>query len=301
MPTVIYSSQSHTGNVRANNEDNLYCGGATLTPENRELPFTISGEAEVPCIFAVCDGMGGQEDGEFASFSAVNALTELEYELKSYTPVKTDEHVQKYVTKVNAYLCDVMSEKSVRIGSTLALVIITPDSVMPYNIGDSRIYQCTNGKLRQISEDHTLTMQKVKMGILTEEQARTDRDRHKLTRYLGIFEDEMIIEAEQHLALARSEHQRLLLCSDGLTDMLPDARIEEIMRDMPTTAEAADHLLKEALDNGGKDNTTIIVIDIPPTEPHMEQEQRKKSILTSVKLAVTELPKYIKRGRSEKK
>jgi protein phosphatase len=138
-----------------------------------------------------------------------------------------------------------------------------------------------DGSLEQISEDHTLTMQKVKMGVLTLEQAQRDRDRHKLTRYLGIFEDEMTLEADSLTLppLPAAEHRRLLLCSDGLTDMLPDERIAEILL-AATINDAADLLVEEALTAGGKDNVTCIIIDVGPIEP---------SVKTSITTTETEL------------
>ena len=260
---ITYSACSEMGRVRSNNEDNLYCGGVILTPETRETPFALSGEAAAPCLFAVCDGMGGQEEGEFASFAAASLLPELEEALKTAPPEKTGRLVQEYVTKANKLICDRMSEKSVRIGTTLVLVIVTEEVILPYNIGDSRIYEYTGGKLSQISRDHTLTMQKVRMGVLTEEEAKSDRDRNKLTRYLGVFEDEMVMEAEALPALPLTERRRLLLCSDGLTDLVNNDRIEEILQSA-ATCEAAGLLVAEALEAGGKDNVTCIVIETPP-------------------------------------
>ena len=260
---TTFSAQSHMGKTRENNEDNLFCAGMMLTPETRDAPFAISGNATAPCVFAVCDGMGGQEDGEFASFAAVRGLTELEAAIKKAPAGKIDGLVQEYVTKINALICDKMREKSVRIGTTLALIIVTGSEIKPYNIGDSRIYELSGGKLWQISEDHTLVMQKVKMGVITNEQAKTDRDRHKLTRYLGIFEDEMAMEAEPLPVLSLTEPRRLLLCSDGLTDMVEDERIEEILLSADTS-DAAEMLINEALANGGKDNVTCVVLDMLP-------------------------------------
>ncbi len=261
IPSITFAACSHKGNIRSNNEDNLYCCGSILTPETRDAVFSLSGETVAPCLFAVCDGMGGQEDGEFAAWAAVSGLAELDAAVKVAPADKTDGLIQEYVTRVNGLLCDKMREKSVRIGTTLALIAVTSDEIMPYTIGDSRIYELAGGTLRQLSADHTLTAQKVKMGALTKEQAKTDSDRHKLTRYLGIFEDEMAIEAEPLPALPLTEHRRLLICSDGLTDMLDDERISEILTGTSVT-DASDTMIREALEAGGKDNVTFIVIDI---------------------------------------
>jgi len=262
---ISFSAQSHRGNIRENNEDNLYCGGQILEPNG--AAFSLSGEAVTPCIFAVCDGMGGQEYGEFASHAAVTGLTELEAAIMAASPDKIDILVHEYVTKTNDIICAKMREKSVRIGTTLALIIVTNDAIRPYNIGDSRIYELVNGKLVQISNDHNLTSQKIMMGVITKEQARHDRDRNKLTRYFGIFEDEMIIEAESYPLLPLTTRRHLLLCSDGLTDMIEDSKIEEILKTTPIQ-DAGGLLVKEALQRGGKDNVTCVIVDIEPLAKH---------------------------------
>lgn len=261
---VIFSARSHMGKVRTNNEDNLYCAGVTLTPENRDAPFVMDGETQAPCLFAVCDGMGGHARGEFASWVAVNGLGELEAAVKSAPPGEPDALVQEYVTRVNRQLCDEMRKKNLRIGTTLALVVIQGNKVYPYNIGDSRIYALAEGEISQISHEHTMAAQKVKMGFLTEEQAKKDPDRHKLTLHLGIPDDEMTLMAEAARPLSPKHPLRLLLCSDGLTDFVSDDRIAEILNDN-SAGEAATLLLDEALRNGGKDNITCIVLQVDPS------------------------------------
>jgi protein phosphatase len=100
------------------------------------------------------------------------------------------------------------------------------------------------------------------MGLLTEAEAEHDRDRHRLTRHLGIFEDEMIVEPAIAEPLPIGEGCRVLLCSDGLTDMAGEARIGDILRREPAAEDAAERLLTEALENGGRDNVTCVVVDV---------------------------------------
>ena len=104
-------------------------------------------------------------------------------------------------------------------------------------------------------------MQKVNMGILTKEEARYDRDRNKLTRYLGIFDDEMIMEAEPLPSLTTSTHFPILLASDGLTELVEDEKIKEILLSAQTK-DAAELLVIAALDKGGKDNISCVVINM---------------------------------------
>ncbi|MCL2301038.1 MAG: protein phosphatase 2C domain-containing protein [Firmicutes bacterium] len=271
--TITFAARSHPGLVRGNNEDNLYVNGVTLTPENRNEPFALAGGAALPCLFAVCDGMGGGADGEWASLTAADALRESAAAIMTAAPGEREAAVNACVTMANDILCAAMRDKTVRIGTTLALALVAGDGVFCYGAGDSRIYALRGGALTLVSEDHTLVMQKVKMGILSEEQARRDKDWHKLTRYLGIFEDEMRIAAEAFAPLPPGPC-RLLLCSDGLTDLAPDAQIAAVLRYHADPDRAAEALLQAALYWGGKDNITCVVIDIAMEEnPHEEADR----------------------------
>jgi protein phosphatase len=280
--------------VRGSNEDNLYVNGVTLTAETRAAAFALEGAADAPCLFAVCDGMGGEEDGEFASLTAVGTLATFAERIRAAAPQHLDALVQEYVAGANAALCAAMGARGVRMGTTLALAALCPEGVHTYSIGDSRIYALCGGAFRQLSTDHTLVTPKIKMGLLTEEEARKDKDWHKLTAYLGVFEDESEVCADVLPVLPLKEGARLLLCSDGLTDMVPDHRIEQILRDAAAAENAADTLLEEALANGGKDNVTVVLLDVPP---HQQAGQaRKASLFGLAKLAVTELPKIFLKG-----
>ena len=257
---LVYSASTHIGKVRENNEDNLYVPGRLVPYENADAVLALTGDVHTPCVFAVCDGMGGQEHGEYASYVAAGGLAELEAAIKTAPTSGIDGLVQEYVEKVNNTICVKMREKSVRIGTTLALVIVTDEDIMPYNIGDSRIYAVKDGELIQVSKDHTLVMQKVNMGILTKEEARHDRDRNKLTRYLGMFEDEMVMEAEPSPPLSINGYFPIILASDGLTDMVEDEKIKEVLQSFPAK-EAVELLVASALERGGKDNISCIVIN----------------------------------------
>jgi protein phosphatase len=250
--------------VRGNNEDNFYCDGLSLTPENRDSPFAASAGGGVPRVFAVFDGMGGAEDGEFASLTAAQTLARYAEHMKVASGDELDAVVQDFVTDVNDALCREMRARSIRMGATLALAVVTAQGARLYTIGDSRIYAFANGALQLLSEDHTVAMQKMKMGIYDEEKARRSGDWSKLNRCLGTFEDEMYATADVRPMFAPHGGYRLLLCSDGLTDMVRDDRIAELLRGAKSADEATAALLDEALRNGGRDNVTCVVADVPP-------------------------------------
>ena len=259
MKKILYSANSNVGRIRSNNEDNIYCGGIIIEPDMQDTSYSFKGEVETPCIFALCDGMGGQEDGEFASYVGVQGIAELEKAVKDAKPEEIDGLVQAYVVKINDIICERMKEKSVRIGTTIVLVVITDDLIRPYNIGDSRIYNYSKGKLEQISEDHTLAVQKIKMGFITKEEAKTDRDRNKLTRCLGVFDTEMVMEAEVLPPIKTEKSHRIMLCSDGISDMIDDKRIEILLKSPIYNVSSL--IVKAAVENGGKDNATCIIIE----------------------------------------
>lgn len=260
---IGHAAISHPGFVRTNNEDNIYCDGGIITPETRDVPFVSCGSADVPCLFAVCDGMGGEADGEVASLTAVQTLADHADAIKlaAANGQDIDRAVCAYVADANARLCNMMRGRSARMGTTLALAVITATHIHAYNIGDSRIYIFKDGKLTQLTEDHTMAVQKVKMGLITKQEAERDKSRHVLTRYLGIFEDEMTLTPDVIPPVPADDTYRLLLCSDGLTDMVSDEQIESVLREAMDAKDEADALVKAALRNGGRDNVTCIVID----------------------------------------
>lgn len=261
---------TNVGKVRKNNEDNFYFNGIyKRAPE--ETHFMKKDLVYHGGLFAVCDGMGGEEFGEKASLFAVENLKE--FQNKDF-----EKYVNEYIGKANKRICDMIEENNgTRSGTTLALIYINNGKFVSYNIGDSRVYVYRNGKLMQVSEDHTRTAQMIKMGVMTKEQASTHKDRHVLTQHLGIFEDELIIQAYKSEKAEIVNNDMYLLCSDGLTDMLQDSEIENILKKELTAKEYVEMLINAALENGGKDNVTVgIIKNIGKKEKFLDKIFRRK-------------------------
>ena len=254
--SIKFAVRSEVGLVRKNNEDNFYCNGVFM--RNPEKPFFMTGVAEPPCVFAVCDGMGGLDCGELASLTAVETLAE--YDSKFLQ----DEYqeVNNYVSAVNKRIKQrIDAEERGEGGTTLALVNIIENAFVTYHLGDSRIYRTQNGKLLRITEDHTLAEYKVRMGIMTPQQAEKSEEWHILTKCLGLVDDNDTIFTIPDFNGAYPLKGRILICSDGITDMLSDTEIEEIIIKAEDPAEAVNGLIDSALKKGGYDNATCIVIE----------------------------------------
>lgn len=241
------------GRVRNNNEDNFYLNGyykrAAEDDRYFKKDFIYEGG-----VFAVCDGMGGEEYGEKAALVAVEAL-------KAYQNKEFSKYADEFLDTANKRICELIEENNgVRSGSTLALLDICNDRAVSYNIGDSRVYLFRNNTLTQISEDHTQLARMIKMGVISKEKAANHKDKHVLTQHLGIFPDELVICPYKSKEIEIKNDDIFLLCSDGLNDMLSDEQIEAVLKNRCKPADYANTLKEMALENGGKDNITIGVI-----------------------------------------
>ncbi len=250
---VMYSVRSHKGKVRENNEDNFFADGVTLPSAFINRPFSIDGSACAPLILAVCDGMGGEDRGEVASGITARKLNELHRLVKTSGAKDLDAAVKNAVNSSGTEIKAICK----RSGTTLALAVVSENGTYCYNVGDSRIYCLKKGVFSQITNDHTKGAEAVIAGIVTQNQARLEKGGNKLTRCIGIGN---CSDVDAYPKL-RGKF-RLMICSDGLSDMLPDKEINKIMSESEMTSQAAESLLQRALANGGKDNVTVVVADI---------------------------------------
>ena len=260
MPSINSVAASNVGNVRENNEDNFFLNGKTLDTSIKGT--AITNDKADSGLFAVCDGMGGEEHGETAAAIAVSTLNEY-YRQALKQKASLDKWLQLYTDEANTQICaEIEKNGGKRMGTTFAVLYIQDQTAYISNIGDSRAYLLRNQQLTQLSKDHTQIRRLLDMGILTAENAKTHPDRHKLTQHLGIFPDEMVIEPFAAQPLQMETNDIFLLCSDGLTDMLEDKEIEETLLQYANPQDAAMKLIEAALQHGGKDNVTVVVTKV---------------------------------------
>lgn len=229
---------SHAGIVRAVNQDSVIAG---------------------PRLFVVADGMGGHASGDVASAIAVARLAELDASDDLAASAVLD-----VVAAVNAEILDQAFAGSGRegMGTTLAGIAFVDGEVgarlMAFNVGDSRIYRWTTNGLSQVSADHSVVAELVRSGRLDPAAAATHPERHVITRALGSHE----VPDIDHWLLEPEVGERFLICSDGLTNEVTDAAIEELLGSGEPPQAVADALLVATLSSGARDNVSAIVVDV---------------------------------------
>jgi len=248
---------THIGLVRGCNEDNYFINGILKSDNKVTVEGYVDEKQRDSYLYAVFDGMGGERFGDIASMIAAKSLIE-------YISTDIRYTIMEYIQKANKQICnEIIKNGGVRSGTTLAVLYIRNNKVISYNIGDSRIYLCRKGDLYLLSEDHTEAQRLVNQGKLDEHSARHHKSKNRLTSHLGIFPEEMAIKPYVSKEIKLKRNDLLLVCSDGLTDMVSDDGIREIMtRDDLDTSGIAKELAATAQENGGKDNTTVIVVSV---------------------------------------
>lgn len=248
----------HTGRVRENNEDNFVLNGISKKLEYGNVSFQRN--LPQPLVAGVFDGMGGEANGEYASRIAAVTAKDLYRKLLALPDCDCEALANNFVTEANNRIRDFMNEQHCDTGgSTVAAVMIKSGVVYPFSLGDSRVYLLRNGRLYQISHDHTLAQRKVDDCIYTREEALRSADSHKLTLFLGVDYVKDGLEAQCYQSVYLQAGDSLLLCSDGLYDELSDDEIASVLRSC--SENPSYELVKKALQNGGGDNVTCVVIN----------------------------------------
>ena len=250
--TLTAACGSDKGLKRPENEDNFYFDGMYLEVESNGTDHCLTLEKNIDgyTLLAVFDGMGGGDYGEVASFEAA---------CRAYDYMESGKIIPVDITPSLTDMCNEMNRRvydrginlgAYMMGSTIASLFFYSNRFWVCNIGDSRVYGFRNGRINQLSSDHTDE-------VLMKEQGITGRKPH-LTQYLGIDPHELCLEPFIK-SYRYEEGDRFLICSDGVTDMVDENLITEIVNRSSTPEIAVQRLIKEAKNNGGKDNITAIV------------------------------------------
>jgi serine/threonine protein phosphatase PrpC len=258
-------AQTHAGMTGKNNEDRYAVASFVLDKRDR-----------TPVVFAVlADGIGGHRAGEVAAELAVNHMMQV--------VARSDgRHIRRTIEEAVIEASDAIAahsdsnENLKGMGATCATAWIVGDKLHTAYVGDSRIYLVRGGRIQQLTVDHTWVQEAIERGVLTPEMARQHPNVHVIRRYLGsptppdpdfrlkLFNDEGDQHAENNQGLQLQPSDILLLCSDGLTDLVWNDEILEVIRSKPNLKEASRALIELANSRGGHDNITVVLIAVPP-------------------------------------
>ncbi len=274
---LFLAATTHPGMSGKNNEDN-YAVSAHWVNEKDRIPSVLA---------IVADGVGGHRAGEVASEIATETISQIVSQSDAANP----EEILKFAIVQAGQAVNEQSEANEGqqgMGSTCACVWVIGEQLYTASVGDSRIYLVREGKIRQITIDHTWVQEAIEHGIITPDQARNHPRAHVIRRYLGSkkptepdFRLRMTSEETDEESLANQGMElipgdQILLCSDGLTDLVDDQEIQDLLqtRDLQ---DALDHMVHIANGRGGHDNITIVSLQVPETQVMPVVNEKTKS------------------------
>lgn len=270
-------AHTHQGMTGKNNEDRYAVAS-----------FRVSEKDHTPVVFAVlADGIGGHKGGEVAAELAVNHIMQS----VARGDGKFSRHmIEQAVNEASSAIAShsAANENLKGMGATCAIAWIIDNKLYTAYVGDSRIYLMRGGRIQQLTVDHSWVQEAIEKGILTPELAREHPHVHVIRRYLGspvppepdfrlnLFDGEGAHHAENNQGAEIQPNDVILLCTDGLTDMVWDDEILEVVRTRPNLKEASRDLVNLANERGGHDNTTVILIGAPADFKSVTAPRKKR-------------------------
>jgi len=277
---LAYAARTHVGKKRRVNEDRFTVRA-----------YRLEGNGAPALLAVVADGIGGHQAGDVAAQLTVETIT---HGLAAFQSGEPLPHLQSAIIEAGRVVSSRAAESAdlAGMGSTAVVALIIGTRLYTVTVGDSRIYLLRQGRLRQISIDHTWVQEAIDYDIISPEDARDHPQAHVLRRHIGgkqLPEPDIRMPLEDggndRRAISNQGTQikrgdRLLLCSDGLTDLVTDLEIYQALKDKPVE-EAAESLLNLALEHGGLDNITLIVLAAPKGKLQEAPRSKFKSLLNA--------------------
>ena len=234
-------SITETGIIRETNQDYLFASEKSV--------------GNLPNLFIVADGMGGHRAGDYASRHTVERIVASITRSEEEKPISI---LKEAIDKANELLIaeSKRDETKSGMGTTLVIASIFDNIMYVANVGDSRLYICGQS-IRQITRDHSLVNEMILMGEISEQEAKNHPDKNVITRAIGVKEH---VEAD-YFEVELTNDELILLCTDGLTNMVSDDEIQKILVNDEILENKAEKLIKRANKNGGSDNITVMIIN----------------------------------------
>ncbi len=233
-------SMTDIGMVREVNEDSVFVSNQPI--------------GNLPNLFIVADGMGGHNAGDYASQMAVEVVKKTLAQSQETNP---EIMIRQAITAANDFLLE-KARQDVRLkgmGTTVVVATVIEKTLYFANVGDSRLY-LLNKEIKQLSKDHSLVQEMVRLGGINSEEAKHHPDKNIITRAVGAKEELKIDFFEYRL----KQQDVVLMCTDGLSNMVEDEDIFRVVKSARDVVEATEQLIEKAKENGGNDNIGVIVI-----------------------------------------
>ena len=277
------AAYSHIGG-RKNNEDNFYLNGVSMEREQMNRGGQCHTDFADPTqIYAVCDGMGGAMFGEEASLLAVKSLRK--YQQNCEQP-DSSVHLEQLLRQISDGINQISFARNMPAGasgSTIAMLIMKDWYFRCVHVGDSRIYRLREGMFEQLTRDHSQVQQMVDAGEITPEEAFRHPLKNVITQHLGMPEETVLMTPEISQRMELRAGDKFLICSDGLSDVVPDSVIAQLLSANEATSSSAASMVRTALNSADEfgvssDNVTIIRLDVRETEEKGSDVKRMRRL-----------------------
>ncbi len=239
---MISYEKTDVGVKRKVNQDTIYASDTRV--------------GKLPNLYIVADGMGGELAGDYASAKCVEIIID---SITNSNELETVRILEQAIQTANNRIFTESHKDSSKtgMGTTLVLATVFDGHLYVANVGDSRLYVANGAMLKQVTKDHSVVAELVRTGELDKDDAKYDKRKNMITRAIGA--EETITPDYFDVEISGNEH--ILLCSDGLTNMVEDQEIYEILTSEETIENRANKLVERANENGGKDNVSVIIIE----------------------------------------
>lgn len=263
------------GKIRKNNEDNFYFDGLYMDENQRNQGgfYHNTNENDVQ-VYAVCDGMGGEEGGEDASITAARGLQKY---AQSTAQPDEPQSLRDALQSISDTIDENARAKGFHSGTTIAMALFRDGAARIAHVGDSRVYSMQGGQLRRLTVDHSEVQRMFAMGLIKEEELDTHPRRHVISQYLGMPREDALVSPTISEREEITADTRYVICSDGLTDMVKDPELQQILSAAKNAEEAAKQLVLAALRNGGRDNVTVIALFVKPLQKTKSASKKHES------------------------
>ncbi len=256
--TLEIAAVTDIGQKRSSNQDNFYVNGCYIDHYNAVAERFDVVDSLNAHVLAVCDGMGGQADGDVAAMIGVSTISDYSDSLRqSENNQNASRTARRMLREANGRILEKCKESGKKMGSTVSMLVVANQYVYACNLGDSEIYHKTQYGIERLSKPQTFAQELVDMGAISEDQASRSYIRNQLSQYLGM-ENVRGLKPNENCTTIRNGDM-LLICSDGVSDVLPNHSIYATLSSGRPVRDIADALIEKALRKGSGDNLTVVI------------------------------------------